>query len=156
METTSKSYPLVTAGSADALVIHCSDPRFQRAFREFIEHELDIHNPIPIIVPGGIHDLVSPARIKAARQLWQQLEFMVQKGGVKRIVMISHEGCQWYAKWNSLVRTRVDEDVVNHLFSAAERLAEKRFNISIETYFARIEDENVVFRRIDRQRGDGP
>ncbi len=148
--TSTKSYPLVDAENADALVIHCSDPRFQAAFRQFIEYELGIKNPIPIIVPGGVHDLVSPARIKAARQLWQQLEFMVVHGKVKRIVMINHEGCQWYAKWNTLVTSKVDEDIVNHLFAAAEKFAEKRFNISVETYYAKIVDGNVVFQRLDR------
>jgi hypothetical protein len=63
LEQTQKSYPLIDAAQADGLVVHCSDPRFQVAFHDFVAGELDIRNPIPIIIPGGIHDLISPVRI---------------------------------------------------------------------------------------------
>jgi carbonic anhydrase len=140
---------LLQANQADALVVHCSDPRFQAAFREFVAGELQVLNPVPIIIPGGIHELVSPVRIKAARQLWQQLEFMISAGKIRRVIIINHEGCQWYAKWNALVRTRVSEDIVNHLLAAAQKLLERRLNLSVETYYAKIENDGVVFSRLN-------
>jgi hypothetical protein len=149
-QQTSMAYPLLDAEQADAIVVHCSDPRFQTAFRQFVDNELHVKTPIPIVIPGGIHDLVSPARIKAARHLWQQLQFVVARGKTRRIILINHEGCLWYEKWNALVRTKVNEDVVNHLLAAAEELAEKRFRLSVETYFAKVEGENVVFQRLDK------
>jgi hypothetical protein len=143
-------YRLARPEEADGLVIHCSDPRFQAAFRQFIEQELGLKNPIPIIIPGGIHDLVSPARIKAARQLREQLEFMVKEGGVRRVVLLNHEDCQWYGKWNALVQTAIGEDIAGHLLLAAEKLAEKKFGVEVECYLAEIEDGDVVFSRVGR------
>ncbi len=150
VNSSNKTYPLVGAENADALVIHCSDPRFQSAFRQFVTDELGIANPVPIIIPGGIHDLISPARIKAARQLWQHLEFTVTRMKVRRIVMINHEDCLWYAKWNTLVGTKVNEDIAGHLAAAAEKLIEKRFNVTIESYIARIKDGEIVFESLEK------
>lgn len=147
----SKHYPLLNAGDADALVIHCVDPRFQTAFRRFISEELGIQNPIPVIIPGGIHDLVSPARIKAARHLKEQLDFIIKNNRIKRVVLLNHEGCLWYGKWNSLVATTIGHDLAGHLLSAAETLIEKRLGIEVECYLARMEGQEVVFNRVDRK-----
>ena len=143
--TPANRYPLVKPEDADGLVIHCSDPRFQVAFRRFVDQELGIKNPVPIIIPGGIHDLASPARIKAARHLWDQLEFMVKKGKIPRIVLLNHEDCQWYGKWNALVRTSIGQDIAGHLLAVAEKLAEKRLGVEVECYLAKIEDGEIAF-----------
>lgn len=143
-------YHLARPEETDGLVIHCSDPRFQAAFRRFTDEELGIKNPIPIIIPGGIHDLVSPVRIKAARQLRDQLEFMIKKSGVRRLVLLNHEDCQWYGKWNVLVQSTVGKDIAGHLVTAAEKLVEKRFDVEVECYLAKIDGEQIVFHRVDR------
>lgn len=144
-------YPLSKLEDAEAIVIHCSDPRFQEGFHQFLRNELGIANSIPIIVPGGVHDLVNPARIKAARQLWQQLEFAMQIGHIKRIVMFTHEDCRWHQRWSTLVSAKLGKDITSHLLSAAEMLAEKRFKVDIECYHAGIENDNIVFKRVDAQ-----
>lgn len=149
--STGNRYPLTRPEEADCLVIHCSDPRFQAAFRKFTDEELGVKNPIPIIIPGGIHDLVSPARIKAARQLREHLEFMIKRGGVRRIVLLNHEDCQWYGKWSALVRTTIGQDIAGHLLAAAEKLAERKLGVEVECYLAKIEDGEIVFYRVDQQ-----
>ena len=130
-ETEQRHYPLAQPGEAEAIIIHCSEPQFQKAFRQFVSRELGIKNPIPVILPGGIHDFLSPTRVKAARLLIAHLEFMIKEGGVRRIVIINHEGCGWYAKWNALVRASVGEEVTNHLLQAAAKLAERKWGITI-------------------------
>ena len=145
-----KRYALVQPEEADGLVIHCSDPRFQAAFREFVTSDLGLQHPIPIVVPGGVHDLVSPARLKAARNLWEQVEFMVKEGHVRRIVPINHEDCKWYAKWNTLVQTTVGQDISGHLLALAEKLAEKKLGVEVECYLAKLEGDAVTFHRVDR------
>ncbi|MDP3900015.1 MAG: hypothetical protein Q8Q23_02950 [bacterium] len=145
----SSSYPLLRSEDTDGLVIHCSDPRFQSAFRQFIKNELGLNNPCLIIVPGGIHDLVSLARPKAARQLKDQLEFIIKNMRVKRIILINHDDCRWYAKWNALVPGKIGDEIVNNLAKAAEKIMEKKFGLEIEIYLAKIQANNVIFERLD-------
>lgn len=144
-----KTYAVLKPEESDGLVLHCADPRFQEAFARFIREELGMKQPIPFVVPGGIHDFVSPVRVKAARQLWQQLEFMIKEGNVKRLVIINHDDCKWYGRWNTLVSTTVGEDIAHHLMKAAELLFEKKFRIDVECYVARLEGDKVTFERVD-------
>ena len=58
-----RRYPLVRPEQVDGLVVHCSDHRFQPAFRRFVDQDLKVRNPVPVVIPGGVHDLVSPARM---------------------------------------------------------------------------------------------
>jgi hypothetical protein len=149
-ESINGTYPLSNPEEADAIVVHCSDPRFQKAFRMFLARDLNIKEPIPIIIPGGVYDLVSPARIKAARQLMQQLEFLIKENRVQRIVFLHHEDCQWSNKWSALVSRFFDRDIGKHLFGAGEKLLEKRLDLEIEVYIAAIKDNRVVFERVDQ------
>ncbi len=144
-------YRLGRPEDADAVVIHCSDPRFQAAIRDFVANELGIENPIPIIVPGGIHDFVSPIRLKAARQLWEQLEFMLKRSAVRKVILLNHDDCQWYGKWNALVQTTIGKDIAGHLLAVGEKLAEKKFKVEVECYLAKIEADEIVFCRVDRK-----
>lgn len=151
---TPSSYPLLVSRESDGLVVHCSDPRFQEAFARFIREDLGLQKPIPIVVPGGIHDLVSPVRLKAARHLWQQIEFALRIGSGRRLVIINHEDCLWYNRWNALVSSRVSDDLARHLFTAAERLIEKRLSLEIECYIARIRGDQACFERVDAVRAE--
>jgi len=147
-----KKYRLKKPEETDALVMHCCDPRFQVAFRQFIEEELGIKTPIPIVVPGAVHDLISQARVEAGRQLEEQFVFMVTKTGVRRIFLFNHDDCKWYARWSSAVNVgevRYTED----LTAVAANLIEKTPGVEVECYFAKIEDGGVVFQRVGRQSG---
>jgi hypothetical protein len=146
----SNAYPLIHPQDVHALVIHCSDPRFQEAFHQFIKQDLGIEHCASIVVPGGIHDLVSPVRLKAARHLWDQVDFIIRMRNIRRIVIINHEDCLWYAKWNALVRGKVSEEILHHLILAGEKIVEKRYAVEVDIYLAKIHDGQVVFQKISR------
>lgn len=52
----------VVSAAPRAIVVHCSDPRFQVAFRSFIQEDLKYKEGeyITIVVPGGISALSEP------------------------------------------------------------------------------------------------
>lgn len=140
-------YPCFDQHDPDALVVYCSDPRFGPATTRFLAQDLALRKPFPIIVPGGIHDLVSPARAKSGRHLAQQIEFVIRRSGVSRAVLVSHEDCLWYRHWNALVPTRVEDDQPRHLRVAADWLR-KRFGLDVLAYMAERAEDGVVFRQV--------
>ncbi len=59
-----KIYNLIEA-APEAIVVHCSDPRFQRAFAEFIQNELALRSGsyIPLAISGGVGSLAEPLKL---------------------------------------------------------------------------------------------
>jgi len=90
-----------------AIVVYCSDPRFQRAFREFIGKELHLAEGeyIPLIVSGGVASLSEPMRLpKEFKFMKERIEYFLGRfDSIRRIVLINHEDCRHYdALKNSL------------------------------------------------------
>lgn len=83
-----------------AIAIHCSDPRFQQAFEEFLEHELGLAKGsyIPIVVGGGAGVLGHPEQLpKEFKFLKDRLEHYREIfPSARRIILINHEGCRYY------------------------------------------------------------
>jgi hypothetical protein len=134
-----------------AIVIHCGDSRFQKAFRSFIEEELGIEHYVPIVVLGGIHSLgfkdLLPKHYKA---LFDQLKHLIKERGIRRVVIINHEDCQWYERFSSWVLRRIPlpQKQVEDLRTAAESLLEHFAKIDVETYYAELAGDDVQFKRI--------
>jgi hypothetical protein len=107
-------YAAVSDPKPTAIVIHCSDPRFQGAFEQFTEHELGLKTGefIPIIVGGGAGVLGHPEQLpKEFKFIKERLEHYYRIfPTAKRIVLINHEGCRYYqsikAKTLGLVGSR--------------------------------------------------
>jgi hypothetical protein len=95
-----KLYATVPDPKPAAIVIHCSDPRFQSAFAQFAEHELGLKTGeyIPIIVGGGAGVLGHPEQLpKEFKFIKERLEHYRQIfPTARRIVLINHEGCRYY------------------------------------------------------------
>jgi hypothetical protein len=138
-------YPLIDAANADTLVIHCADPRFRAAFQEFIHQQLEIENPILIVIPGGIHDLVATGREDAAQHLGDQLEFMLRITKAQRVVLIDHDDCQWYKRLTADDEAGDPDDAMK---SAAEELGRSKPGITVSCFRARLEDGSIAFDRI--------
>jgi hypothetical protein len=83
-----------------AIVVHCSDPRFQAAFSQFIEHELGLAQGeyIPIVVGGGAgvlgHPDQLPKEFKFVRERLEHYRRIFPTA--KRVILINHEGCRYY------------------------------------------------------------
>ncbi len=103
--TCNKLYRALPDARPAAIVIYCSDPRFQPAFREFVEHELGLGEgmTIPIIVGGGAGVLGHPEQLpKEFKFLKERLEHYYRVfPTAKRVILINHEGCRYYESLKS-------------------------------------------------------
>ena len=98
--TAQRLYKAVTDPKPSAIIIHCSDPRFQGAFDDFVRDELGLVNGefIPITVGGGAGVLGHPEQLpKEFKFLKERLEhYRTVFPTAKRIILINHEGCRYY------------------------------------------------------------
>jgi hypothetical protein len=92
-----KTYDLITA-APEAIVVHCSDPRFQRAFAEFIREELKLQDGsfIPLVISGGVGSLAEPLRLpKEFRFMKERLRMFLDRfESIHQLILINHEDCR--------------------------------------------------------------
>lgn len=154
--------------SPEALVIHCSDPRFQQSFKELLHETLGLTDGeyIPIVIPGSVSAIglgierLLPKNFKILRD---QLELMLStyhESKELRLIIINHEDCRGYQ--NLLTRlTNVlpafARNAVGYLEgdlayagSVVKRLASAQgINCSLELYMALIaEGGEIVFNEV--------
>jgi hypothetical protein len=100
--TEEKYYPLLKGGP-DALVIHCSSPKFQEAFHDFLRDELGVKVPAVISIPGSAGAFGVRAFLpKHWYALRNQIEILTRGYQFSRIIVINHEDCKGYqsfARW---------------------------------------------------------
>jgi hypothetical protein len=144
----------VTREPAEALVIHCGDPRFQEAFRQFITRELGLRNYIPIIIGGGVHAFGMQTLLpKNFKILWEQVKFFIKEGRVNQVIIINHEDCAWYKKMkgyhptlNLPVKGRLD------LRTAARLILRDFAGVSVHTYWAALDGDVITFSEVGEGR----
>ena len=148
-------YPLCEK-ETDAIVIRCADPRFRRAFDDFVS-DLGIRNPVTIAVTGSIKSFGLQAYIpKEWHALRKQLELIATRHShVERVVLITHEDCQSYRASAHLLGglTQVLGQQRGHLLGLAHYLREKHLPDAVfEPYHARLvaqgAEQGVQFERI--------
>jgi hypothetical protein len=134
---------------AGVIVVHCSDPRYQWHFHEFLRHGLGVREYGLVAVPGGPQVL---ARLELQPKYswagWRWLKFLVDLTKPERVILINHDDCRWYfsmmqADDPAQVRARqfADLRVIQREFS-------DRFAAQIEAYYARLEDGGAAFERV--------
>ena len=146
-----------------ALIIHCSDPRFQRAFREFKSKELGLEEGqyIPLIVPGSVASMCLgtflPKNLKIMRE---QIELLLEHyhDPSERIILINHEECRSYgvmvARLQHVLTSDVGAKQMDDLEFAAGLIRQiaTRYGAhpKIEMYMARVrkEDGEIFFERL--------
>ncbi|MEW6411321.1 MAG: hypothetical protein AB1483_02480 [Candidatus Zixiibacteriota bacterium] len=137
-----------------ALVIHCSDPRFQQAFRSFITEELGIRNYAPIIIGGGVHALgMRGLRPKNFKVLWEQIRFFMKVFRPTEIVVINHEDCLWYEKMKGYHPT-IDRLLKGKLdMLTAEKIVLEEFPlIEVRAFWAALDSDRITFKELTDDR----
>ncbi|MFA5878267.1 MAG: hypothetical protein WC845_02785 [Candidatus Staskawiczbacteria bacterium] len=155
-------YSAVVNPQPTAVVIHCSDPRFQTAFREFIETELGLSDGqyIPFVIAGGAGVLSRPEALpKEFRFMRERLElFREHFKSIRRVILINHEDCAYYhslCEKSWALRTlahllpRDDMKLIAQVF---HRLL-SHLGMQVELYHAKFSDDErtrIVFERIEQ------
>lgn len=157
---TDRTYPLVEARPR-AIVIHCGDPRFQKAFGEFIRTELQLQDGdyIPMVVSGAVASLSEPLKLpKEFKFMKERIELFLERfDSINRIVLINHEDCRHYEAMSSALGKvflqhvpHMNERQVRDLKVVAKMLlGYASGGRQIELYFARLTpDHSVRFEKI--------
>lgn len=130
------------------LVIHCSDPRFQGAFHEFLTRELRLDNYALLAVPGGPQFLTALEYLpKFSWTGWRWMKFLRKLGNTGRVVLIAHEDCRWYSELplvGGLLRDRQTRDIRAVCAQLGERAGASR----VESYYARMDGGRISFEPI--------
>ena len=136
-------------GESKPLVIHCSDPRYQPHFQEFLETGLGLAHYALIAVPGGPHCLtLSDYLPKFAWAGWRWVKVMERVAQPERIILIAHDDCRWYVSMGFVsAMTRLRERQIEDLKTARTELVE-RFSTKVDLYYARLEGDHAVFENL--------
>ena len=138
-----ESYPLHDQGS-DTLLVHCSDPRFQEAFRLFIKEELKLKpgSYDPLVIPGASQLLTFADSLpKFASGFMRPMEFLVAGHNLKRAVVIMHEECAWYRDFvPKFMRMHLSpkDQQISDLVKTKKILTGKFPHIQVEMFYASI------------------
>jgi hypothetical protein len=93
-------YDAVRDARPEAIVVYCSDPRFQTAFDQFIQMELGLAKGhfMPLIIGGGAGVLGHPEQLpKEFKFLKERFELYREVfPSLRRVVLINHEDCRYY------------------------------------------------------------
>lgn len=153
-----KSYGAIQNPEPTAIVIYCSDPRFQKAFDEFIEQELGLKKGefIPLVIAGGAGVLARPEQLpKEFKFIKERIELFISHfSSISRIVLINHEDCAYY----KTLKDRVLGFIASHLthskddLSIVEKILRRLLQkTNIELYYARFQNPErikIVFEKI--------
>jgi hypothetical protein len=94
------TYEALPEAQPEAIVVFCSDPRFQTAFEGFVAQELGLRQGqfVPFVIAGGAGVLGQPERLpKEFKFMRDRLELFRQHFPcLKRVVLINHEDCAYY------------------------------------------------------------
>jgi len=142
-------YNLVEA-HPKAMVIHCSDPRFQKAFRDFIMNELHLQDGeyIPFVVSGGVAALSEPLKLpKEFKFMKERIElFAGLFSSIHRVILINHEDCRHY----DMLKSTLGSIFLQHAAHMTDRQIKDLRNVAravmdfvapgyqLEMYYARI------------------
>ncbi len=133
-----------------ALAMYCSDGRWGDAFDEFCHRHLLIPRYDRWAVPGGpawiAASVGEPAVVRTARV---QLDFLVQKHELDRIVLITHHACAWYSH---RLRRSPRECLLTQtrdLQAAAATLRTWYPALRVEAYLAMRKHEWLSFHQLD-------
>lgn len=151
---TAELYPL-REGDSDALVIHCSDPRFQDAFHGFTRRGLGLEQPAVIVLPGSTASFGVQAFLpKRWHALRNQIELMTEHNDFPRVIIINHDDCRGYTDVAKFIGGLMNVSVSQrkHLQGMAEYILKEYLpNAQIELYQAKIvRDGNVKGVRFER------
>lgn len=119
-------FPVTANPAPKALVIHCADVRFRKAFRNFIEGKTEAgclglreEDYVNLIIPGGIASLADilalPKQFKVTKE---QIEFLLEHfPSITTVVLINHEDCAAY----KLVKDHVGSSFLRNFATMLDR-----------------------------------
>jgi hypothetical protein len=134
------------------VVVHCSDPRHQPHFQDFLHNGLALEQYSLLAIPGGPQTLTLIDYLpKFAWSGWRWMKFLVDLTKPRQLILITHEDCRWYLDNRFArieeARARQIEDLRRVRHSFRERFG----MVACDLYYCRLEGTCASFERIDAQ-----
>jgi hypothetical protein len=132
---------------AHTLVIHCSDPRYQPHFQDFLRLRLGLPHYGLIAIPGGAQMLAPSESRDTVRDhgiAW--LDFMATLMSADRCILIGHADCRWYLE-NGIARDHscLKETQARDLEAVRSEIHKRFPSIATEIYFAELSGPQANF-----------
>ncbi|MBS1709867.1 MAG: hypothetical protein JSS65_14230 [Armatimonadetes bacterium] len=132
-----------------AAAIYCSDGRVGEHFDDFLTHGLQLPRYDRVTLPGGPACLAGhPEATIQESGVVDELHFLVEVHQLKRVVLIAHQGCAFYASRLGLSEPRLELVQRADLVRSAAYVHRVTKLDAIEGYFARIVDGKVQFESV--------
>lgn len=133
-----------------AAAIYCSDGRVGEHFDDFLQNGLTLPRYDRVALPGGPACLAGHPQAHLEEQgVVDELQFLVEVHGLKRIVLVAHEGCAFYASRLDLKDRRLELVQRADLVRAAALVRRVTAIDAVEGYFARLKDGQITFERVE-------
>jgi hypothetical protein len=133
-----------------AAAIYCSDGRIGEHFDDFLQNGLGLPRYDRVALPGGPASLAGhPQAHLEEKGVIDELQFLVDAHGLKRIVLIAHEACAFYATRLELADRRLELVQRADLVRAAAVVHRVTGVAGIEAYFARLAEGRVRFESVE-------
>ena len=128
-----------------AAAIYCSDGRFGEQMDEFLHAGLGLPRYDRLAIPGGAACLAGHVKgFHEKNSLERQLSFLIREHGLKRVVLIAHDGCAYYKDvWTGMLS--IVEQQADDLKGAADHIRMWNTGVEISAYFARKVDGMISF-----------
>jgi len=133
-----------------AAAIYCSDGRLGEHFDDFLEQGLSLPRYDRVTLPGGPACLAGHPQAHLEEQgVMDELKFLVEIHGIRRVVLIAHQGCAFYAARLELQEPRLELVQKADLVRAAAFTHRVTGVTAIEAYYARLVESRVQFERVE-------
>ena len=133
-----------------AAAIYCSDGRIGEHFDDFLQNGLGLPRYDRVALPGGPACLAGHPQAHLEEEgVVDELKFLVEVHGLKKVVLIAHDSCAFYSSRLELKDRRLELVQRADLVRAAAFVHRVTSIESVEAYFARIEETRVLFERVE-------
>jgi hypothetical protein len=133
-----------------AAAIYCSDGRVGEHFDDFLQTGLGLPRYDRVALPGGPACLAGHPQAHLEEQgVVDELKFLVEVHGLKRIVLIAHESCAFYGTRLDLVGRRMELVQRADLVRAAAFVQRVTSIEDVQAFFARHCDDRIRFEPVE-------
>ncbi len=148
-QTTYESRLAYEVDRIHAAAIYCSDGRLGEHFDDFLQHGLSLPRYDRVTLPGGPACLAGHPQAHLEEQgVVDELKFLVEVHGLKRVVLIAHQGCAFYGTRLDLREPRLELVQRADLVRAAAFVHRVTGLDAVDGYFARLVENRVRFERV--------
>ena len=129
----------------DAAAVYCSDGRFGAAFDDFLHRGLSLAKVDRLAVPGGPATLAGVS----GQGIVDELKFLVDAHELRRVVLIQHAGCAFYAGRLGVGEASAEQLQLADLARAAYTVRQALGDLAIDGFFARVDANAITFDRVE-------